>query len=313
VQKSTAATLDLAAVSAQAARILQKFSRQLPGLADSCRNAATAAWRWATAHPDIIYDQSSMNKNFTPPVTTGTYSDRHLEDEFFWAAAELLITTADTQYLPALARQLAMPLSLPSWSNTAMMGNYSVLRHHQTLPASLQHVLDTLRQNLLVMADNYINNLPSTAFQTVMGESPWDFTWGSNSVAANQGMLLINAWLQKNDRKYLDAALSNLDYILGRNALDICFVTGMGSHSTMHPHHRPSIADGIDPPVPGLLAGGPNPGREDRQAYAYTEPETAYTDQDGAYASNEIAINWNAPLVYLAGAIEALQRKFMQP
>jgi hypothetical protein len=35
-------------------------------------------------------------------------------------------------------------------------------------------------------------------------------------------------------------------------------------------------------------------------------PETAYLDSDKAYASNEIAINWNAPLVYLAGAVEVL-------
>ena len=41
----------------------------------------------------------------------------------------------------------------------------------------------------------------------------------------------------------------------------------------------------------------------------FTEPETAYTDVDCSYASNEIAINWNAPLVYLASAIEALQYK----
>jgi endoglucanase len=75
----------------------------------------------------------------------------------------------------------------------------------------------------------------------------------------------------------------------------------------MHPHHRPSVADGIEAPVPGLLAGGPNPGRQDGCHYDYTEPETAYTDLDCSYASNEIAINWNAPLVYLANAIEALQ------
>jgi len=75
----------------------------------------------------------------------------------------------------------------------------------------------------------------------------------------------------------------------------------------MHPHHRPSIADGIVPPVPGLLAGGPNAGRQDGQHYIYLEPETSYLDNDQAYASNEIAINWNAPLVYLSGAMEALQ------
>lgn len=313
VQKSTAATLDFAAVTAQAARILKKFNRQLPGLADSCRHAAAAAWQWALQHPAILYDQDAMNKTFTPPVTTGAYGDRHLDDEWFWAAAELLITTADTQYLPAVRQQLTNPISLPSWSNVATMGDYSLLHHRAALPHTLQPALDILKQQLLQMADTYVNKLPATAFYTVMGEERTDFVWGSNAVAANQGMLLINAWWQQHDRKYLDAALTNLDYILGRNALNECFVTGMGSHSTLHPHHRPSIADGIELPVPGLLAGGPNPSRQDHQTYQYTEPETAYTDQNGAYASNEIAINWNAPLVYLAAALEALQANLARP
>jgi endoglucanase len=310
VQKSTAAALDFAAVTAQAARILQKFNRQLPGLADSCRRAAIAAFAWARQNPDILYDQEAMNKAFTPAVTTGAYGDRHPEDEFFWAAAELLITTADTQYLPTVRQQLGIPLTLPAWAHVGMMGDYSLLRHRKSLPQTLQPALDALKQQLLTMADGYIKNWPTTAFHTVMGHTPNDFIWGSNSVAANQGMLLINAWLQKQDPIYLAGALANLDYLLGRNALNICFVTGMGNRSTGHPHHRPSIADGIDAPVPGLLAGGPNPGRQDHQNYLYTEPETAYLDQNAAYASNEIAINWNAPLVYLAAALEALQSNF---
>ena len=131
--------------------------------------------------------------------------------------------------------------------------------------------------------------------------------WGSNAVAANQGILLVQAYLITGQNKYLNAALSNLDYILGRNATGYCFVTGFGSKSPMHPHHRPSVADGIDEPVPGLLAGGPNPGKQDGCKYEYSEPETTHVDLDCSYASNEIAINWNAPLVYLVNAIEALQ------
>jgi len=103
--------------------------------------------------------------------------------------------------------------------------------------------------------------------------------------------------------------LSNLDYLLGRNATGYCFVTGFGTKSTRHPHHRISIADGVEEPVPGLLAGGPNPGMQDHCHYDYTEPETAYLDDSCSYASNEIAINWNAPAVYLANAIEALQNE----
>ncbi|HET7898009.1 MAG TPA: glycoside hydrolase family 9 protein, partial [Flavisolibacter sp.] len=92
-----------------------------------------------------------------------------------------------------------------------------------------------------------------------------------------------------------------------RNATGYSFITGVGSKPTMHPHHRPSEADGIADPVPGLLAGGPNPGMQDKCQYPFTEPETAYLDAVCSYASNEIAINWQAPMVYLANALEALK------
>ena len=51
VQKSTAATLDFAAVCAQASRIFSKYKKQFPGLADSCLNAAVKAWQWAEKNP----------------------------------------------------------------------------------------------------------------------------------------------------------------------------------------------------------------------------------------------------------------------
>jgi endoglucanase len=75
----------------------------------------------------------------------------------------------------------------------------------------------------------------------------------------------------------------------------------------MHPHHRPSEADGVEDPVPGLLSGGPNPGMQDKCNYPSSEPELAFVDDVCSYASNEIAINWQAPMVYLANAVEALQ------
>ena len=307
VQKGTAATLDLAAVTAQAARIFQKYSDRLPGLADSCRGAAVRAWEWALQHPDSVYDQNAMNRKFTPAVTTGAYGDNFFGDERYWAAAELLITTGDTQYLAAVNQAIGAPVVLPSWAYVKTMGDFSLLRHRTELPASMAPALDSLGAKLLRMADVYTDRESGTAFHTVMGEKRSDFVWGSNSVAANEGMLLINAWRLRHKQAYLDGALSNLDYILGRNATGYCFVTGLGSRSPQHPHHRMSIADGIDQPVPGLLAGGPNPGRQDGQQYTYLEAETSYLDNDQAYASNEIAINWNAPLVYLSGGLEALQ------
>nr|GFC47660.1 hypothetical protein [Tanacetum cinerariifolium] len=145
-----------------------------------------------------------------------------------------------------------------------------------------------------------------------MGRTAADYVWGSNATAANQGIALVQAYRLTGDRKYLRAALTNLDYLLGRNATGYCFVTGCGTRSPQHPHHRLSEADGVAAPVPGLLVGGPNPGRQDKCAYPAALAPLAYSDSVCSYASNEIAINWNAPLVYLAAALEALQTEVSQ-
>jgi endoglucanase len=311
VQKSTAATLDFAAVMAQASRVFRKYEGVLPGLADSCLGAAVGAWGWAVQHPAVVYDQDSMNKLYQPAITTGAYGDRIMDDERFWAAAELFVSTGDKKYEIGVKQGLGLRLSVPSWGSVGMMGVYSLLQQREArkgtslvLGLGLAPELDLLQQRMLHFADSLVRR--QSAFHTVMGARKSDFVWGSNSVAANQGMLLLKAFLLRQDKKYLNAALDNLDYILGRNATGYCFVTGLGGFSPLHPHHRPSISDGVMAPVPGLLVGGPNPGRQDHQVYPFFDAELAYIDNDQAYASNEIAINWNAPLVYLAGGIDAI-------
>ena len=142
-----------------------------------------------------------------------------------------------------------------------------------------------------------------------MGKIARDYAWGSSSVAANQGIALLYAYRLSKDKKYLHAALGNLDYLLGRNATGYCFLTGFGSKRVMHPHQRISIADGVVEPVPGLLSGGPNPGQQDKCAgYPNKFADESFTDSDCSYASNETAINWNAPMVYLAAALEATMK-----
>jgi len=301
VQKSTAATLDFMSVMAQASRIFRKFPKELPGLADSCLSAAKQSWNWALQHPNVLYNQFTMNKQFEPPVTTGDYGDNRLDDEWFWAATEMYATTLDTTYKIKAKEYLSDKWELPSWNQVYMLGIYTMLRIRDS------EFTPVFTNKLLEMADKFTASISTNAFGVVMGQSRSDFVWGSNSVAANQGVLLIQAYLLTHNMKYLNAALTNADYLLGRNATGYCFVTGFGSKGVMHPHHRPSVADGIEAPVPGLLSGGPNPGMQDKCKYPFTEPETAYIDVSEAYASNEIAINWNAPAVYLLNAIEAEQ------
>ncbi|TFF39217.1 glycoside hydrolase family 9 protein [Mucilaginibacter psychrotolerans] len=308
VQKSTAATLDFAAVMAQASRILKKFPKQLPGLADSCIKASEYAWTWAEKNPVVIYNQDAMNREFKPAVVTGTYGDRNVGDEFFWAASELYLATGKDDYFNKITLSKGELARVPSWANVKLLGYYS-LAQNSGIDAANHPEIKEIRTRLLNMADIFIDSAANNAYQTVMTKSKVNFNWGSNSNAANQGVLLIKAYKLSGDRKYLDYALANLDYILGRNGTGYSYVTGFGSKSTMHPHHRPSIADGVVDPIPGLLAGGPNPGMQDKIQLPSLFPDEAYIDDDQAYASNEIAINWNAPLAYLANAIQALQKK----
>ena len=307
VQKGAGAALDFAAVMAQASRILKKFNKEIPGLADSCLNASKRAWTWASQNPNVIYDQNAINKQFDPDIVTGAYGDRSFTDEFFWAASELYATTKDDQYLKAIDQSTIERASLPSWGNVDILGHYTLIRFEKELPQATE-VIGKVKQHLKNLADKLIEGVDQRSYMTVMGGSARDFIWGSSSVAANQAIILIETYRMTGDKKYLNYALTNLDYLLGRNATGYSFVTGHGDKTPMHIHHRQSEADGIAEPVPGLLSGGPNPGKQDRCTYASSVPNEAFVDDVCSYASNEIAINWNAPLVYLVGAMEVTMK-----
>ena len=307
VQKGTSATLNFAAVTAQASRVLRDFGDALPGLADSCLGASEKAWQWAKLNPAVEYNQRLMNTKFEPKITTGDYGDGKLADEWFWAASELFVATKNIEYFADVKKGIDKPYRLPAWNEVRMLGYYTLTRNSQVIPVGEKVLVDTLRNRIVKLADKFISNVPTNAFATVMGQSKRDFIWGSSAVACNQGIVLINAYKLTGDKQYINYALTNLDYILGRNATGYSFLTGIGSKPVMHPHHRPSVADNVKDPVPGLLSGGPNPGMQDKVKYDFSEPETAFADKKESYASNEIAINWNAPMAYLANAIEALQ------
>ena len=121
-------------------------------------------------------------------------------------------------------------------------------------------------------------------------------------------MVLVHAYILSKEEKYLNAATAILDYMLGRNPLDLSYLTGYGVNSAMNPHHRPSQADGIEEPVPGMLVGGPNFTATDC-AKKYVQLDAvakSYYDNSCSYATNEVAINWNAPFAYVIGSLQAI-------
>jgi endoglucanase len=115
-------------------------------------------------------------------------------------------------------------------------------------------------------------------------------------------MELLVANVLAPDPSYVESAQDDLHYLLGRNTFSISWMTQVGANPYHHPHHRPSGADKNPEPWPGMLSGGPNAGRQDDVLKKLPEglpSAKVYADEQASYASNEIAINWQAPLVFL--------------
>jgi len=155
-------------------------------------------------------------------------------------------------------------------------------------------------------ADLLIDRRTASGYGTTL--APSDYIWGSNSVAANQSLLLLMAHRFQANPRAVQAALGNLHYLLGRNCFGVSWVTQLGSNPFQHPHHRPSAADDVAAPWPGLLSGGPNARPSDQIARTLPKqpPMRMWIDDQSAYSLNEVAINWNAPLVFLLAAANTL-------
>lgn len=307
VQKTTTAALDFAATMALAARIYQRY----PEFQSFCRQAiesAERAYAWAVKHPTVYYDQDGNNKKFSPAIHTGGYGDNHTEDEFFWAATELYFTTSETSYLEQAKQFVPDEFSIPSWGNVAGLGIFQWVNQELLgTPDAGKLPMKEIKESLKKKCDEDIQELATSSFHSIFGNSAQDFHWGSNSESClGRGIAQMYEYALTKDSKYRQAALSTLDYFFGRNATGYCYLTGFGTQRVMNIHHRISAADNIKEPVPGLVAGGANKGQEDAEfvpAYASNIPDESYQDNVGSYASNEIAINWNAYLVSLLGWI----------
>ena len=314
--KSSCATADLAAVAAIAARAYKPFQ---PEYAAECLRAARKAFAWVEKYPNVTF-------NNPQGVGTGGYGDGNCSDEHLWAAAELWRTTGESDYekyflahygdfknaggrgargggQPTAAPALIHATNPQGWGNVANLGLWTYVLGKGKDAAAVA----AIRDDSLKAADEIVRRTPLLPYHHSM--TTGDYGWGSNSVAANYGMQLLVANAFKPNPRYVETALDNLHYLLGRNTFSVSWVTQLGANPYKHPHHRPSGADGIDDPWPGMLSGGPNRSRQDpdmtKLLPATYPPAKGWVDVQGAYAANEIAINWQAPLVFLlAGALK---------
>jgi endoglucanase len=305
---STAATLNLAAVAAQAGRIWKTID---PKFSARCVTAAEKAWKAAGKHPDLLAKAGG--------VGGGPYADEHVDDERYWAAAELYITTKRGEYRKYMASSPeylkvrtrvgdggddGVATSM-TWQDVAALGTISLAVVPGALPSAEQK---TARQAVVAAADVYLGILKTRGFRVPIDWGKANKTpWGSNSCLLNNLIVLALAADFTDRHKYSNAVAAGMDYLLGRNALDQSYVTGYGGNPLRNPHHRfwaQQTNNKYPPPPPGALSGGPNASLEDpyvKQAanLANCAPEKCFADNIESYSTNEVAINWNAPFAWV--------------
>jgi endoglucanase len=287
--KTAEATADFAAVCAIAGRLYRPFDN---AYADRCLAAAERAWTWALAHPDAHFDKNPDG------IKTGGYGDKDSSDERLWAAAELFRTTGKQDYNRYFLSHYAKwspPLTgdaAQGWPNVQNLAMYTyAMSGRDTADAK---AVGQIRAAATAAADAIVQRVRANPYRVPLKRS--DYIWGSNAVAANYAMMLLLANHLAPNADYVNASQDVLHYLLGRNTFNTSYVTQVGARWPMHPHHRPSGADTIEQPWPGMLVGGPN-------ADGKSPPARQWVDELGSYTTNEIAINWNAPLVFMLAEV----------
>jgi len=297
--KSTCATADLAAVMAISARCYSSYD---PAFSQQCLKAAHAAWNWCQSNPNVFFKNPA-------DIHTAEFGDTDCHDELLWAAAELWRTTGDAAFHQAFIKMLPQPLSeiridVPSPMQVGCFGYWSyALAGRKGSHAAMA----AIQQATLKMAREFVHQGSRNGYGNSLALE--DYAGGSNSIVANHSLVLLIANQFEPDSSHLNCVLNNLHYLLGRNCLGISWVTQAGSRPVQHPHHRPSVADKIVAPWPGLLSNGPNANPSDpiTKALPQQAPMRMYVDDERAWSSNEPVITCNAPLVFLLSALHATQ------
>ena len=324
---STAATLNAAACFAQGARLFEKGGDS--AYASELLDLAKTTYEAAKANPELYapLDQA---------IGGGAYGDNEVKDDFYWAATELYITTGDETYKKDLeeysgAYTLTTDLAGGenhgtftsfNWGNTAGLGTLSMYLNAD----KFSDKIDDIKKSIQSAADDYVAQEAKEGFGVPYKGSSFEdpinigpgitvegYEWGSNSMVINNAIVMAYAYSATGEAKYLNGASEACDYIFGRNAMDLSYITGYGTYHCYNPHHRfwSHELDSTFPYAPsGVMSGGPNAGMQDPyvagKGYVRGDvpSQLCYVDSIEAWSVNEVTINWNSPFAWMMSFLE---------
>lgn len=329
---SSMATADHAAICALAARIYLEFDAEF---AERLERAARKSYEWLRKNPDFL--------GFRNPegCGTGEYGEWSDSSNRFWAAAELYALTGEESYHEDLKKALEKPFPLAAlgYGEVGGFGALSYLTSGRKLEEGLrERFLDAFAKEAAIRVR------ASEECGYGVANAEWEYGWGSNMGVMVRGMIFAIAeylglekrvqeaakdaelppkWRRPGEPEepfvqgprerrswtMRDHAATQLDYLLGCNALGISYVTGNGENACRYPHLRPAHADGIEECIPGMVSGGPNRRPADEVGKRLVPPGTpamkSYLDRYECYSLNEITIYWNSPAVFVTAYLMA--------
>jgi endoglucanase len=287
----SAATADFAAIMAMASRYFAPYDANY---ARTCLDAATKSYAFLKSNPS---DKRPNQKAFS----TGRYDTTDADDRL-WAAAEMWETTSEEQYLKDFEERVVVAFNYRvqgeaqssdgkvdedwDWGNVRNLGMFTYLLSKKQ--GKNQAILEDVRRDTLAIADAIVAKAKSDVYGRGLGGR---YYWGCNGTVARQVINLQVANRVSPNPAYVDTALDAVAHIFSRNHYGRSYVTGLGHLPPMNPHDRRSGADNIKDPWPGYIVGGGH-------------NATNWQDVQDDYRTNEIALNWQAALVYaLAGFV----------
>jgi len=298
-------TPDTAKATATFAIAARTFARTDPVAAGRFLEAARSGWHYLSQQPDMLFDYRDGDDSGSGPYrandTDVESSLRHDRDDRLAAAIELYLSTGDVVFVETIRETLVdHRLRLYEWKDPATQSLINFYWHPGSQPHSALRTV--IKSKLLVRAAEALKRASANAWRVANTR----FVWGSNKMAAAEGVLLMQGWRLTGDSNYRNTAIDQLDYLLGRNPNHQSYVTGKaaGQRSVRDIAHIYVRATGNQ--IPGLLVGGPNVRAQAKIAPADRGP-MSYIDDARSYATNEYAIDYTSALIALLVDLEHAQ------
>ena len=237
-------------------------------------------------------DADRSDDTYQDSDAKGFYRSSHFYDELFWCANWLYIATNDNSYLdkaasyiPNLGKEMGQDILKYTWSQC-----WDDVQQGGTL----LYAINTGDAEWVAQAKKHIDYWMNEG-KKLDGGLCWVDSWGCLRYANTIGFMAAVATdhLFANDAnaaKYKTFYETQVNYALGDNPKNQCYVVGYAANSPCHPHHRTahgSWKNSDETPeesrhiLYGALVGGPN-------------EDGSFVDKRNNFVNNEVATDYNA-------------------